>query len=125
MNMDKNTAMALLLAHMMKGNDFDYKVIASKLCAEDPVMFAKLAGLELLDPSNKGWESRVITFLHAGNNVGAIKEVRTAMVCGLKEAKDVIDYFRHSEFYCAWDKMAEVSKDAVDKLRNYTGRSFF
>jgi hypothetical protein len=121
--MDKNTATTLLLAHMMNGGAFDYAKIASKLAAEDPIMFARLAGIGLVDDTR--WESKVIGFMKKNEKVSAIKELRVQTGMGLKESKDTVDYYQSgASTYLTWEGMAQCSRDAVRQLRDYSGNQF-
>jgi hypothetical protein len=121
--MDKFTAMQLIITHLMSGKAFDTQVIMAKLVSEDPIMFARLAGLNLVDGTK--WESRAIEWMKKANKVGAIKEIRASNGYGLKEAKDAADFFMaEGPNWDLWDHMTLDSKDIVRALRDYTGNQF-
>jgi ribosomal protein L7/L12 len=121
--MDKFTAMNLIIAYMMSGKAFDTQAIMAKLVSEDPIMFARLAGLNLVDDTK--WESRVIGHMKNGHKVSAFKEIRASKGCGLKEAKDAADFFMaEGPNWDLWDSMSIDSRDIVQELRNYTGNQF-
>ena len=116
--MDKTTAQALIIAHLMGGNDVHFQNVASKLAALDPVLFCQLAGLGV----PKDWTHTVIEQLKNNELVPAIKTLRAAMGCGLKEAKDAVYAFRQYEHRAYWGDMADISKQAVQALRKTHGK---
>lgn len=79
----------LIFDLITNGHQFDYAQIAFNLAKENPRMFCDLAGI--LKDANKNFNIVVDPFIKAGQQIQAIKELRTLTGWGLKESKDYCD----------------------------------
>ena len=120
--MDKTTAQALIIAHLMAGKDFDRYAICAALAAADPVLFCQMAKME---PVNAGpeWASNAVKFLKDNQVIPAIKEIRTGTGMGLKESKDAVDALRGTMSSYDISGLHDSSYNALETMRKVLGRN--
>lgn len=93
---------------------------------EGTMTLGELLRKKLEQPATKmDWRAEVLDCLKKKQVVGAIKALRTESRLGLKEAKDVIDYFMDREYSVDYDSMSADQMTYLGYLRDAYGKTFF
>lgn len=119
--MTTEQALALILDHMLHGKGIDATSIVRALVKTDPVLLCKLAGLNTVTQDN-AYIHTIVTCLRERDKIGAIKTMRMHTGMGLKESKDVLDYF------CATYSNIDLTTEGwteLGKLRDVSGMDYF
>jgi ribosomal protein L7/L12 len=119
--MTTEQALSLILQFMLSGQSINADALVQQLAKNDPVLLCKL--LELNVQSTRF--DAMYDALRSSNKVEAIKQLRTTMGLGLKEATDVIDVLMRYDCAPSEYDMSGVSKQALSTVREDLGRDYW